>query len=619
MNSKFKDIVRTGILFATLLVSMEILVVIYFQNKIFNSPPSSSNQNILFNIIIVTIFALFLILFVCYIYLNMIHTEYRNEKEKAKIAVDLSGLLHLKLKSDGSIYWCNDNFIRSMKSSKEELLEHKLSYFANITNDKLMACLESGDNFSVNLYNGQNILYVKWSIIKSKSLALGKWELIGFDRSEIISRDQKISQMDYQDELTGMYNTKKFLLEGSLLVQSDKEVQYTIICIAIKRFHELLSIRSSNGADEIIRVIADALKKANSIYPDIVTARSGTDSFILLIKGEGEACNDIFNKIILMIDQNLVRNKFGEEIRFSNGAAVYPKNGTFLENVLEKAELTLKNSTYRNNNELVYYNKDIINIILNNRILENKLLKAFELEEFELYYQAKVDIKTGKLIGREALMRWNDPKEGVVPPAEFIPLAEEIGLVKDIDDWGLREACIQNAFWHKSNIGPKVSVSVNICAEEFYNGDIVKRVKEALDESGLEPQYLDIEITESMTIVNIEDVTSKLRKLKELGVTISLDDFGTGYSSMSYLKILPIDVLKLDKSFIDDIENSRKSRSIAKAIIALGDSLGIKVLAEGIENKEQNDILIDMECSYGQGYYYGKPYSASHITKHNIN
>lgn len=618
MSDEIKNTVRKAILVSTVFIAIVVILLLYIKNKIVTLDYFSDMQTAIFNFILTILIVMMIFMTFCYVYISILIVEYKKEKNIAKTAIDSSGLYHIKVTGDGKICWCNDNFVRGMKSSQDELINHTLSNFANLTNDKLLTLLNCGETFTLNLYNNQKILYVTCNIIKCKSKGRAKWEIIGQDISDIINKDLKIFQMDFEDELTGMYNTKKFLLEGNLLVQSDKEFQYTVICIAIKRFRELVNIRGTSGGDEIIKVIAEALKKANSIYSDIITARTGIDTFVILVRGENAESSILFNDIIRIINKNLVRNKFGEDIRFSNGAAIYPKNGTFLENVLEKAELTLKNSKDLNSQDLMFYDKDIIKIILDNRILESKLIRAFELEEFQLYYQPKVDIKTGRLAGREALMRWNDSKEGIIPPSEFIPLAEKIGLVKDLDDWGLKEACIQNAFWHKNNIGPKVSVSVNICAKEFYNGDIVKRVKEALDESGLEPQYLDIELTESMTMMNIEEVTNKLTKLKALGVSISLDDFGTGYSSMSYLKKLPIDIIKLDKSFIDDIAKSDKSKSIVGAIIGLAISLGIDTLAEGIENEVQNDILVNLKCLYGQGYLYGRPVSATDITKDHI-
>lgn len=615
MNDDIKNIVKKAILLGTISIGVLIAVIASLKEniielEIFKDMKTDFTSFILFILIVMMFFMTF-----CYVYISILILEYNKEKKIAKTAIDSSGLYHIKLKTSGALSWYNDNFANNMKCTKKELINENLSNFTGCTKEQLIQLLNNGGSFGLNIYNNECLNYITWSIIKKPVKARENWELLGLDITDIVDRDMRLLKIDYYDELTGLYNFKKFILEASLLIRKEREYEFTMINLSIDRFQELINLRGTSGCDQIQKVISEALIHITKFYSGSLITRTGVGKFSVLVKGGINESTIMYREIINTINDYLKKNNFGEEILFSNGAAIYPKNATSIENVYEKADLTLKNYKYSSLNQLVFYDKDIMKIILDKRLLESRLLRAFEKEEFQLYYQPKIDLNTMEVVGREALIRWISPEEGIIPPGQFIPLAEEIGLVKDIDDWGLREACMQTALFHKNNIGPRIGVSVNICAEEFYNGDIVNRIKEALEVSGLEAKYLDIELTESMTMINIKEVTKKIKSLKALGVTISLDDFGTGYSSFSYLKILPIDIVKLDKSFIDDIAHDKKSRSIVGAIITLANSLGIDTLAEGVEHQEQSDILLQLGCKQAQGYLYGRAVPSSEITK----
>lgn len=229
--------------------------------------------------------------------------------------------------------------------------------------------------------------------------------------------------------------------------------------------------------------------------------------------------------------------------------------------------------------------------------------------EFILYYQPKISTETGEVAGAEALIRWEHPQKGIVSPDYFISIAEKTGLILEIGNWALKEACMQNKNWQDKGYN-KFSVAVNISALEFYQKNMPSMVKKVLDETGLEPRYLEIELTESMALIDKEQAVAKMNEIKALGVKIAMDDFGTGYSSLSYLKELPIDVLKLDRSFIVEIENDKRSRAIISSMIKLARLLGIITVAEGVESPMQAELLTDMGCDMIQGYYYSKPVPA---------
>ncbi|MCM3241373.1 EAL domain-containing protein [Cytobacillus oceanisediminis] len=242
--------------------------------------------------------------------------------------------------------------------------------------------------------------------------------------------------------------------------------------------------------------------------------------------------------------------------------------------------------------------------------LESYLRKALQKNEFFLCYQPLIDLETGNLYGSEALIRWNHPKLGLVSPGEFIPLAEETGLIKDIGGWVLGSACKQNKRWQM--LGYKsLSISVNVSAYQFQQPGFLQEVKMALELSGMEPQYLTLELTESTMLRNVEHSIQVMQSLQNIGVKVSIDDFGTGYSSLSYLKDLPINTLKIDRSFINNLRLNTSDVAIVKAIITMGHGLAVKVVAEGVETQEQIELLKELKCHYAQGFYIHKPLMTS--------
>jgi EAL domain-containing protein (putative c-di-GMP-specific phosphodiesterase class I) len=241
--------------------------------------------------------------------------------------------------------------------------------------------------------------------------------------------------------------------------------------------------------------------------------------------------------------------------------------------------------------------------------LETRLKKAIEKEEFMLFYQPQVDLATGKMVGMEALLRWEVSDLGMMPPSEFIPVAEETGLIVPLGEWVLKTACAQNKQWQNAKL-PHVAVSVNLSGRQFHHQNLVEKVEAALRESRLEPQWLDLEITETYAMQDADFTLSILKELKRMGVRISLDDFGTGYSSLSQLKHFPIDTLKIDRSFVEDLASDPKEEAIVSAIIVLAHSLGMDVVGEGVETAEELGILRKHHCDKIQGYYFSRPVPA---------
>jgi EAL domain-containing protein (putative c-di-GMP-specific phosphodiesterase class I) len=246
--------------------------------------------------------------------------------------------------------------------------------------------------------------------------------------------------------------------------------------------------------------------------------------------------------------------------------------------------------------------------------LKNSLRKALEREEFFVHYQPQFDIATGEIIGAEALVRWKHPEMGIVSPAAFIPLAEETGLIIQIDEWVMQSACAQNKLWQMAGL-PPITVAVNLSGQHFIRKNLLETVARIIEDTGIDPRYLDLELTEGVLMKNAKETVSTLRALKDMGLYISIDDFGTGYSSLSYLKRFPLDTLKIDQSFVREITTDSDSAAITTAIIAMAHSLKLRVLAEGVETEEQLAFLRDHGCHAMQGFLYSRPISPGEFVR----
>jgi EAL domain-containing protein (putative c-di-GMP-specific phosphodiesterase class I) len=298
----------------------------------------------------------------------------------------------------------------------------------------------------------------------------------------------------------------------------------------------------------------------------------------------------------------------------SIGVALFPNDGTDAQSLLKHADSAMYRAKESGRNNYQFFTREL-NALMSERLaMESSLRRALERDQFMLHYQPRVDLRSGRIIGAEALIRWNLPDQGVVAPGKFIPLAEETGLIVPIGKWVLRVACAQNKAWQDAGLEPIV-VSVNVSARQFRQDNLVRTVAEVLDETGLEPRYLELELTESMVMHDAAQLVAMLGDLKKLGVQISVDDFGTGYSSLSYLKRFPVDRLKVDRSFVEHLGTDTDDAKIVRAIITLGHNLGLKVVAEGVELPEQVNFLRLNLCDEAQGFHYCRPISSHELAE----
>jgi predicted signal transduction protein with EAL and GGDEF domain len=298
----------------------------------------------------------------------------------------------------------------------------------------------------------------------------------------------------------------------------------------------------------------------------------------------------------------------------SLGIALAPYDGEDAETLLKNADAAMYRAKQRGRNNYQFYTRAIGNQVSEELNLENHLYKALKKSEFVLHYQPQINLNTGKIVGMEALIRWQHPERGLIAPDRFIPLAEETGFICQIDEWVMRTACLQNRAWQLMGL-PPMRIAVNLSGRQFLQANTVQTIAKILSETELNPEYLEIEITETVAMTDVKFTVSVLHQLQKMGIHISLDDFGTGYSSLWSLNNLPLNNLKIDKSFVADLLNGSSGATIVKVAIALGQGLNLQVIAEGVETAEQLAFLQSLQCDMGQGYFFSKPLSAAVATE----
>lgn len=318
-------------------------------------------------------------------------------------------------------------------------------------------------------------------------------------------------------------------------------------------------------------------------------------------------------KIIGLLNQPFSMEGHVLRVGCSIGIAMYPQDGEDAITLMKNADAALYRAKDGGKNGYQFYQEEMNDTVIQKLVMEEWLNQALEKEEFVLYYQPQVDIFSSRINGMEALLRWNHPRLGFISPSEFIPLAEETGLILPIGEWVLRTACKQNKAWQLAGFTP-LKMAVNISPLQFHQQNFVDIVLRALQDSGLEPHYLELEVTESIAMYHVDRVIEKLQTLRELGVHISMDDFGTGYSSLSYLKKFPINKLKIAQQFVRDITDDPDDAAIVQAIMAMAHSLKLNVIAEGVETEEQLSFLLDVKCREIQGFIYSRPIPAMEFT-----
>lgn len=430
------------------------------------------------------------------------------------------------------------------------------------------------------------------------------------DNSSKRHLEDNLHYMSYYDDTTGLPNRRLFLgkLEEVIGMAKQEHFSLSVLYMDLDRFKRINDNFGSDFGDMLLMLIADRLLRV--MTENDMLARMDSDEFacFMTYMPSEETVTDRVHELLEAMEEPFVLNDIPVHVTMSIG--VVHQSGelepdTDVTSLLKHADSALAEVKQRGKNSYLFFGPEMDTKSLDRLTLEHELLKGLNEQQFELYYQPQVDILTKQIVGVEALVRWNHPVRGLVSPAEFIPLAEENGFIIPLGSWVLEQACMQNRRWQEEGL-PRIPVSVNLSVRQFEQNDLIQTVANALELSSLDAQYLDVEITESMTL-DVKRALRILKELKDMGVSISVDDFGTGYSSLHYLKNFPIHRLKIDRSFVRDLELDPNDAAIVSAIIALGHKMNLQVIAEGVETEAQVSFLQEHACDELQGYFFSPP------------
>ncbi len=526
----------------------------------------------------------------------------------------------------GNIQWVNSAFSHITGYESHEVIgenprvlksqHHNKEFYSNMWLDLVNKGQWKGEIWN-RRKSGET--YPEWMIISAIKDGEGntiQYVSVFDDMTERIKQKEYIKHQAYHDPLTGLSNQFLFRdrLDSSILHAINHKEKFGVLILGIDRFKRINDTLGHAVGDKILKVFGE--KIVSFLNPDDTASRFSGDIFAIIKKGVDHIEDLVLlaNEIVDEITKPYLIDEQEIYITTSIGISLYPEDGKKSEQLINNAEAAMFRAKDMGRNNYQLYTSSMNEKALLRLSMENDLHKAVQEGELILHYQPQIDTRTGEIIGAEALVRWAHPKLGMVGPVEFIPLAEETGLIIPLGEWVLREACMQNMKWQERGL-PNIKIGVNLSPLQFNQTTILDRIKSILDTTKLSPKYLDLEITESSAMQNPNYTDKILYELKDMGVKISIDDFGTGYSSLAYLRQFPIDRIKIDKSFVQGVPLDKGQRAIVKAIIAMAKSFNIDTIAEGVETVEQLTFLKQQRCFQMQGYYYSKPVDADTFEK----
>ena len=571
------------------------------------------------NLIIgILVFSGFLLITTLYLHRKSL----KNKKELTayKYAIENSDNSIVITDTNYNITYVNSAFEKITGYKKEEVLGQnprilKSNLLENYHYEELYQALENKQKWMgdfVNKRKDGSIFYEKASIspIIIDDTITG-YISIKLDITEYIQQKEKIQFLAYHDTLTTLPNRLKFEEYFKTNIEN-KEKSVALIYIDIDNFKTINDTLGHHFGDKLLKKFSKKLQKITPKGEFI--AKIGGDEFVIIadIYNEKKIVYEILEKINKMLSKNFTIKKHQISITTSIGIALYPENGKNLNQLLKNVDIALHYAKVNGKNNYQFFTQKLSDKINERHTLEQELSNALKNQELYMVYQPKYDLISRKTIGFEALIRWENKKLGFVPPDKFIQLAEEIGLIDDIGYFVYEQAC--KDFSRFKKIDDSLNhIAINISTKQFESNTFIPRILELTKENQLTTKDIELEVTETYIMNDIEKNIKHLQNLRDLGFKIAIDDFGTGYSSFSYLKNLPITTLKIDKSFVDDICSNDKDKNISNTIIILSKNLGFKTVAEGIEYKEQEELLKQMKCDIGQGYFYSRPLKADDV------
>lgn len=544
------------------------------------------------------------------------------ERYRAVVRQISEGIILVEPKTK-QILECNAAYCQLLGYSLEEMLGLKLydvialekenidKHISQIINNKMDFVIES-----LHTTKQESLVSVEMNI---SLICYGEKEVLCFAVRDITARKRTEEMLKYQashDLLTGLPNRTLFneRLHHAIAKAKKNQQMLAVMFLDLDHFKKINDTLGHATGDMLLKNFAKRV--LNCLRGSDTVARWGGDEFTILLS---PVTNE---KDVAQIGERIIesiKNSFDIEgnhlhVGVSIGIAIYPQDGEDGETLLKNADAILYRAKDQGRNHYRFYNP-MVNAQASGLLkLENLLHQALEKQQFRLHYQPKVNTETLEIVGMEALIRWQHPEQGQISPQKFIPLAEESGLIVPIGQWVLYNACRQNKAWQLAGF-PPFQVAVNISPRQFQQGKLVSTIKRVLELTQLDPQFLELEITENIIINNVDFAQEALTQLSRLGVNIAIDDFGTGYSSLAYLKKFPFHTLKIDQSFVRELKNKPEDKAIISAIITLGRGLGLKVVAEGVETEEQLKLLRELKCQEIQGYWFSKPLEVDRATK----
>jgi diguanylate cyclase (GGDEF)-like protein/PAS domain S-box-containing protein len=459
-------------------------------------------------------------------------------------------------------------------------------------------------------------VYPEWSSIASVKDTNGEVTHYISSFTDITEKklsDKQVQRLAHYDALTNLPNRVLFQdrLEQAIAQAKRHDRKIAVLFFDLDNFKLINDTMGHTVGDILLQMIAGNLKTC--VREEDTVARLGGDEFVVILS-EVNSAQDVLRiseKILSVMREPLLLESREVNITFSIGASLYPDDGSDGETLLKHADIALYRAKQAGKNRQEFFTQEMMLALQHRQHMEKDLKTALEQKQFILYYQPQIELDNGRVIGVEALIRWQHPEHGLVPPFKFIPVAEETGLIVPIGRWVLEEACRQQYAWQQA--GMKVRMAVNLSARQLQDEDLLNTLAVVLEAFAIEPGMLELELTESCLMDDPNAAIELMQEIKGLGLRLAMDDFGTGYSSLNYLKRFAMDTLKIDQSFVRDLPDDEQDAAITTTIIAMAKNLDLKVLAEGVETKEQLQFLKEQGCDEVQGYYFSKPLSAEEV------